>query len=189
MQSTSTACSPLLSYTPQQTALLHSTPLSLALSAHCAAHVTFALQQQQQINFNSHLNILQSQRFLTRRSRRQQQRRQLTNKNKHNTKQQQQQQQQANHTKCNSWMCRTTRQRFIYVQSKFVAVPRTVKKPKLFCRYISTHTHTHTHRYCRSVCFVVLSKLKRLRNFLTFLYPTQNSVRHECLSIYLLGVN
>lgn len=89
MQSTSTTCSPLLSYTPQQTALLHSTPLSLALSA---------LQQQQQINFNSHLNILQSQRFLTRRSRRQQQRRQLTNKNKHNTKQQQQ----TKHTKCNS---------------------------------------------------------------------------------------
>lgn len=98
MQSTSTACSPLLSYTPQHTALLHSTPLSLALSAHCAAHVTFALQRQQQINFNSHLNILQSQRFLTRRSRRQQQRRQLTNKNKQNTKQQQQ----AKHTKCNS---------------------------------------------------------------------------------------
>lgn len=89
MQSTSTACSPLLSYSP-----LHCT-LSLFHAAYCAAHVTFALQQQQQINFNSHLNILQSQRFLTRRSRRQQQRRQLTNKNKQNTKQQQQQQQQA----------------------------------------------------------------------------------------------
>lgn len=97
MQSTSTACSPLLSYTPQPTPLLHSTSLSLFHAAYCAAHVTFALQQQQQINFNSHLNILQSQRFLTRRSRRQQQRRQLTNKNKQNTTTTT-----GKHTKCNS---------------------------------------------------------------------------------------
>lgn len=90
MQSTSTACSPLLSCTPLHSPRRSYTPHHFALSpsAHCAAHVTFASQQQQQqqIHFNSHLNIFQSQRFFTRRSRRQQrQHRQLTNKNKLNT--------------------------------------------------------------------------------------------------------
>lgn len=49
MQSTSTACSPLLSYTPLHCPRRSYTPHHFALSpsAQCAAHVTFASQQQQ----------------------------------------------------------------------------------------------------------------------------------------------
>lgn len=66
---------------------LHTTSLSLPLpTALPTSRSPRSSSSQQQIHFNSHLNILQSQRFFTRRSRRQQQqRRQLTNKNKLNT--------------------------------------------------------------------------------------------------------
>lgn len=94
-------------------------------------------------------------------------------KYKTTTIKQQQQEQHAKHTKCNSWMCRTTRQRFIYVQSKFVVV-QAVKNRNYF---VDTFPHTHIH-IVDLVCFVVLSKVYRLRNFLTFLYPTQRWVWH-----------